>query len=152
MFDDIEKSEYRKDEYKWLFKSEELSQSLDALFSQYADNGLLNEEQWTLLCQLIFDRGSEHNAFIKGGKPTKLDMAQSYKLAKTGYNLKISRSEFEKALQTLAHKLYKKKPKTKYIRIDYQQKLQKLLSWAVNLDKSGHRFSVTSNSMDSNKL
>ena len=126
------------DGFKWLFKKD--SSSLHKLFDLYAsEDGVLNKEEWILMTKDIFEKGIDKTAFKKGGKPSKQDMNQSFDLLKSESNDKISYSEFEKALQHLAHKVYKKKPKSKYVKFNCEDKLKKLLLWATTLQKSGHK-------------
>ena len=127
------------DEYKFLFKKDMIS--LQKLFNLYTNNEqLLSKKQWNLLCKDIFEKGIDKTAFKKGGKPNKSDISQSFELAKYKiYNIKLTYNEFQIGLQNLAHKLYKKKPKSKYIKFNYEDKLKKLLFWAVTLQKSGHK-------------
>ena len=141
IWDDINKASVEKDSFKWLFKKD--SKALKKLFAHYskANQGLLSEKEWKLFCKNLFNNGEIVDSAFKGknrkgGKPNSYDTYQSFQLAKTQlYHLNLSYIEFEKALQNLAHKIYKKKPKSKYDNFDYQNKLKKLLEWAVKLQK-----------------
>jgi len=120
------------------------STELHKLFGKYnsldstdgADNSLLELEEWQLLCADMFKQ--DKNAFSKGGKPKDNDIVAAFELAKEGYNLQLTYKGFESALQHLASKMYKKKPNQKYASMKLNDKLKKLLKWAVKLQKSGY--------------
>ena len=132
------------DGFKWLFKKD--SRSLHKLFDLYTNHdnnydNLLGKKEWKLMIKNIFEKGSDKTAFKKGGKPSNQDIIQSFELSKTindEYNLsnKLSYNELEKALQNLAHKLYKKKPKSRYVKFSYEDRLEKLLLWATTLKRT----------------
>ena len=98
---------------------------------------MLGFDEWEQLCKDILKQ--DKNAFNKGGKPSDNDIRASFELAKEGHDLELTYKGFEDAMKNLAEKLYKKKPKAKYTILSYNDKLKKLLKWAVKLQKSGYQ-------------
>eukprot|EP01083_Nonionella_stella_P030031 82455_1 len=64
-----------------------------------------------MLCNDIFKYGPSD---LKDAKPSANDIDSSFELAKEGYDLELNYKGFEKALQMLAFKIYKKQPSAKY--------------------------------------
>eukprot|EP01083_Nonionella_stella_P074375 201749_1 len=122
------------------------STELHKLFAKYNDiysGNLLCVDAWTVLCNDIFKYGPRD---LKDAKPSANDIASSFELAKEGHDLELNYKGFEKALQMLASKIYKKQPRAKYkTDIKYQEKLKALLKWSVKLQKSGYQPTVASN-------
>eukprot|EP00484_Ammonia_sp_Unknown_P028220 CAMPEP_0197027088 /NCGR_PEP_ID=MMETSP1384-20130603/7064_1 /TAXON_ID=29189 /ORGANISM="Ammonia sp." /LENGTH=229 /DNA_ID=CAMNT_0042455883 /DNA_START=78 /DNA_END=767 /DNA_ORIENTATION=+ len=95
---------------------------------------LLSLETWMALCGDVLKQ--DKVAFSRGGKPTEMDITSAFELAKEGTDLALSYKGFEKALQNLARKMYKLRPKAKYASMEFPEKLKKLLKWCVKLEKS----------------
>merc|ERR1719295_1337901 len=113
------------------------STELHRLFDRFKAEQAMSLDEWHLVCAELFKVADGMNAFAKGGKPSELDVDAAYELAKgDSIDIDLSYQLFERALEKLAAKLYKKAPKAKYAILQYPEKLKKLLKRAKKLEKN----------------